>query len=158
RRGGAVWIAGASHASDAPVWLTLDGKSTPAAIPAASFQLELARDDRRVALSVGGVPGSPNSAGRDIWIADLERGTMARLSINEKADSRTWTPDGQRVAYRRVTRPTDVGNESEQIVMRPADGSGEARVIYEEKDVPLGTSVFSPDGRYLVFGRRQRAD
>ncbi len=157
RLGTTAWIPGASfRGGEPPVWLALDGKSTPTSIGAGLnvFQIALSRDGRWAALAAGGVfGGTGDPTGRDIWVADLERQTVARLSLNENADTPTWTPDGRRIAYRRVKRTTDPGNESDQIVWRPADGSGEATVLYEEKGVRFAVHEFSPDGRYLALGR-----
>jgi len=172
RRGTTAWIPGAAfRGGEPPVWLSLDGKSTQTSIGANMnlFQIALSRDGRSVAFAAGGVgplgdpttgpgPAGPSAPGRDIWVAELERQTATRLSLNENADSPTWTPDGRRVAYRRVRRTIDAADESEQIVWRPADGSGEATVLYEEKGVQFSVSSFSPDGRYLAFSRTREGN
>jgi serine/threonine-protein kinase len=161
RVGSVAWIPGTSFRGvEPPVWLSLDGKSTPTSIPEslAVFQIVLSPDGRRVAIAAGGVTGAADPNGRDIWIADLERQALSRLTVNENADNPAWTPDGRRLAYRRVVQSTGGTETSEQMVWRPSDGSGEAAVLYSEKQVFLGSGAFSPDGKYLAFGRRQRAD
>ncbi len=161
RQGSHVWIQGpSSRAGETPVWLTPDGKSSPSSIPETLTvqQIALSPDGRRAALAAGGVLGLPTSVGRDIWVADLERQTVARLSINENADSPTWMPDG-RIAYRRASRQADAAEDpSEQIVCRPADGSGEVQVLYEETGIQPGATSFSPDGRYAALTQRQGAN
>ena len=53
----------------------------------------LSPDGTRVAL-VGGQGGVA-----DLWVADLERGTLTRLTVGEFTASPVWTPDGTRIAY-----------------------------------------------------------
>ena len=161
RLGSAVWIAGKSFRGvEPPVWLSLDGKSSPTSIPEnlAAHQIALSPNGRQVAIAAGGVVGSADSNGRDIWIADLERQSLSRLTINENADHPAWTTDGRRLAYRRAEQSTAGAGRSEEIVWRPADGGGEVAVLYAEKEVFLGSSAFSPDGKYLAFAHRRQSN
>jgi serine/threonine-protein kinase len=82
---------------------------------------------------------------RDIWIYDLIRDTLTRLTFEGFNDFPIWTPDGKRVAYR--SQRADGYN----IFWKPADGSGT-----EERLPTVGTGSqapysFSPDGRTLFY-------
>ncbi len=52
-----------------------------------------------------------------------------------------WTPDGRRVAYRRMN----------DIFWRPADGSGEAQPLVARPDSIASTNGWSADGRWFLF-------
>ncbi|HXW08050.1 MAG TPA: protein kinase [Vicinamibacterales bacterium] len=53
----------------------------------------LAPDGQRVAVTVS------SSEGSDIWIVELERGTLARLTSDNASGAAVWSPDGLRIAY-----------------------------------------------------------
>jgi len=74
---------------------------------------------------------------------------MTRLTFEGTALTPVWAPDGARVAYSGLLP----GDSVPDVYWKRADGSGEA-----EKLVHLGDAVapssFSPDGKQLVFVRR----
>jgi Tol biopolymer transport system component len=107
-------------------------------------EMELSPDGRRVAL-VGGEGGVA-----DLWVADLERGAVTRLTIGENVINPAWTPDGARIVYgTRSSAPQQVRN---LIVWKPADGSRDAEVLVEGDRV-LSPCDVSSDGRFLVYSR-----
>ena len=82
-----------------------------------------------------------------IWIKNAD-GTQVRLT---RGDQPTWSPDGTRIAFHRVSRPASNTN----IWTMNADGSNRVRVTSARRD-DVGPS-WSPDGTKLVFqslGRR----
>ncbi len=83
------------------------------------------------ALSVG--------EGWDIWIHDLDRGTKTRLTFEATWQrSPSWSPDGDQIAFS--------NRINETIIVKPADGSGEARVLGEGKQ-----PHWSFGGRHIVY-------
>jgi len=81
----------------------------------------------------------------DIWIWDLTRQTLTRLTRDPGLNrSPIWTPDGRRVAFSAVRDGT------EAIYWQAADGSGSAERLTQSEDVQLPTS-FSQDGTKLLF-------
>jgi len=158
RSGSGVWLMGTvEDILDVPQWYERDGTSGPSSIPemADMNQMELSPDGRRVAVRTGGTAGTQSARSRDIWIGDLERGTLTRLTFDEVASFPTWSPDGSRVAYARDVRPetaaaTGLGRG---IIWKPADGSGEPEVLLDEPGMIQNPLSFSPDGRQLVFVR-----
>src|SRR5262249_26415142 len=64
--------------------------------PAGYLNAALAPDNLHVAASVP----AGNSENRAIWIFDLQRGGMSRLTFDAVDDtSPVWSPDGSRVAF-----------------------------------------------------------
>jgi len=142
-----VWLSGSSLEADREaVWIGPEG--TPAPIPdlqSGSYtQIALAPDGRR---AVFGVSAPPDLG---LSLVDLERGTMTRLTFEKTALNPVWTPDGSRVAYSAL-RP---GDTVPGIYWKRADGSGEAEKLVDV-DEAASPASFSPDGKQLVFTRRQ---
>jgi Tol biopolymer transport system component len=120
-----VWVdraTGAVHALPTPARPYLSPRLSP--------------DGRRVTFWTQG--------DRNIWVHDLERGTLARLTSEARNARAIWTPDGARVTYGSATG----GNEN--IFWRPADGSGHAERLTTSNNLQLSAD-WSPDGQALVF-------
>lgn len=83
----------------------------------------------------------------DLWIFDVARGTLARLTATPRFEfAPAWSPDGRYVAYstfyRSITR----------LYRRPADGSGTEELLYENMPgVGMNLQDWSADGRWLLF-------
>ncbi|HET9480685.1 MAG TPA: protein kinase, partial [Candidatus Polarisedimenticolia bacterium] len=100
------------------VWLSAEGQSEPAGITAGRHeQMRLSPDGGRAALmSSGGESGELS-----IWIADLARGVLSRLTFQGTPADPVWSPDGTRIAYSNT-----VGGREDQgtdIYWQAADGS-----------------------------------
>ena len=76
----------------------------------------------------------------DIWVLDVGRGTMSRLSTRG-GNNPVWTPDGSRITFSR-------GNE---IWWQPSGGVGEAELLTRH-DQGVVPASWSPDGQVLAFG------
>ena len=75
--------------------------------------VELSPDGKRAAIAVR----DPDAATRDIWIADIERGTRDRFTLNPAGSMRSaWSPDGSQLAFSRDQGRMDV-------FIKPANGS-----------------------------------
>ena len=108
------------------------------------FSPSLSPDGQRVAITNGDL--APLF---DVWISDLNRGTLARLTFGkpgELAAPAVWTPDGKRVIYSVQGRP------GYKLMWRPADGSGTEEQLFSSSDAILALSC-SADGQLLVFYR-----
>jgi Tol biopolymer transport system component len=84
--------------------------------------------------------------GPDVWIYDILRKTMSRLTVNEGASALpVWTPDGRRITFV-CTKGT-----AEETCWKPADGSSPTQVFPRGRDFfPL---AWSPDGTALIATR-----
>jgi Tol biopolymer transport system component len=80
----------------------------------------------------------------EIWIADLEAGTLERLTRDGFNDRPEWTPDGTRVLY------SSSRSKTNSLWWQPTDGSGPAELVYQGPDA-IREAVFTPDGGSIVF-------
>ncbi|HXE80231.1 MAG TPA: protein kinase [Vicinamibacterales bacterium] len=102
-------------------WVGRDGQTiATVGAPRAFEQLALSPDEQRAAVEL------PDAAGRhDIWIIDLTRGVLTRLT-SDPADDRdpVWSPDGTEVVFRSTrTGPMTLFRKS------LVDGQPERRVF-----------------------------
>ena len=132
-----AYVAGGPQSSDLSlVIVDRQGKAQPLSAPPQNYDnVKLSPDGRRAALGLGG----------SIWIYDLARDTLTRLTFEGQSIGPLWTPDSKRVAYRsaREGKPTN-------IFWKPADGSGPEERLTTSEYGNLAAS-FTPDGKTLVF-------
>jgi eukaryotic-like serine/threonine-protein kinase len=118
------------------------GAVTPVAAEARGWEEpRISPDGKRVAVAIR--EGDP-----DVWILDLVRGTLARLTFEAGEDETPlWSPDGLKVTYNasRAGRPLAV-------FRRAADGTGGEERLFENES-HLHTGSWSPDGRILAYSQ-----
>jgi dipeptidyl aminopeptidase/acylaminoacyl peptidase len=107
-----------TNGTRALVWVDRHGAVQPIAAPRQNYeQPRLSPDGQRVAVMIRGGAG----IGQDVWLFQLARGTLSRLSFESvEAETPAWTPDGRHVTYA-VTRNS---SPSRMFLWKPADGSG----------------------------------
>jgi Tol biopolymer transport system component len=111
------------------VWVDRKGAEQSLAAPLRAYvQPRLAPDGRRVAVQILG----------DIWIFDIARGTLSRLTFSGANQRPFWTPDGKRVAY-----ASSKGGPP-NLFWRSADGTGAEEQLTKSENFFLPSS-FSPD-------------
>ena len=129
-RGSLVYVPGGPQAGAELTLVWVDRKRTEQPLPApphAYANPRLSPDGRQVALDIA-------EAGKsDIWIYDLMRDTLTRLTFEGLNSFPVWTPDGKRVAY----RSQRAGGYN--IFWTPADGSGA-----EERLTTVGATNQTP--------------
>jgi len=140
--GSLVYVPGVLQAAERTlVWVDRKGTETPLSAPPRSYDdLSLSPDGRQVAVQL--LEPAPGS----IWIYDVPRGTLARLTFEATANLPVWTPDGKRIIYA-VSRPGANGNS---LSWKAADGSGAEERLMTSEFVPETSSV-SFDGKALAF-------
>jgi hypothetical protein len=84
----------------------------------------------------------------DIWVLDLARKAMTRLSFEPGEDETpAWSPDGQWIAFAGFGR-ANTGRRA--VLRRRADGSGTEEVLWTGDDHTHVTD-WSPDGRSVLM-------
>ena len=140
-----VYVTGTTGAGALPqhtlVWVDRNGKEEPLAAPPNTYEHpKISPDGKRVALTIR------DTGGRDIWIWDLVRKTMTRLTFDKKNnDFSLWTPDGKRIVY----YSTREGRGS--VYWKAADGTGEDEKLGSAPDRGLMPWSWSHDGKTLVM-------
>jgi len=121
------------------VWVDRKGALEPLGAPARGYEEpRLSPDGHRLAVTI-------NEENRDIWIFELARQTLTRLTFDPLIDEApAWSPDGKWVAFARVR----TGNDT--LLRKLADSSGmeEELVKVEGRSRPAS---WSPDGKVLAF-------
>jgi hypothetical protein len=136
-----VYVRG-SVRSRLPVWVDREGREEPIKGPSAQYQYMVPRlspDGRRLAFH--DITGSGEY---DVWILDLERGTVERLTTEPGRDSEPiWSPDSTRIAYLSTGQPGGPG-----IFIRRADGTGNDERLTQGTHLP---NHWSSDGKWLAY-------
>ncbi len=121
------------------VWVDRKGNEEPLDVPAKPYSaLRLSPDGTRLAATT--VEGAA-----EIWIADLVRGGMRRLT-NDPADEQgpVWTPDARRLIF------SSNRSNNPNLYWQAADGSGAAVRITSSNLAQFATSI-TPDGTRVIF-------
>ena len=120
------------------VWVDRKGTQQLLKAPVRNYsRARLSPDGARVATDLQG-------ANRDIWLYDLQRDTLTRLTFEADNSSPVWTPDGKKVVY----RSTKGGPAN--LYWRPSDGTGKEEQLVSS-DNTLTPLSFSPDGKFLAY-------
>ncbi len=142
--GSLAYLAGrASNATTARALVWLDrrgGREMPLPIPEQRYTgARLSPNGRSIAAAIESDDGV-----RNLWVGDLERGTLARLTSVDTGGYR-WSPDGRRIVYRKGDRT---------LWSQSADQSGAEERMFPAQEPPYGTGPGVPtaDGHAILFG------
>ncbi|HEX2059923.1 MAG TPA: protein kinase, partial [Thermoanaerobaculia bacterium] len=127
-------------AADTSLLRVTIGTGTETDLHVAGVNLDLSRDDTRIALQR--TAGSTRN--NDIWIYDLRRNVNTRLTFDPGDEiGPVWSPDSRRIAYVLQTM------QGQSVRIRQVNGSGE-QIVSDSR--PLGIEVvdWSRDGRTLL--------
>ncbi|HJS60078.1 MAG TPA: hypothetical protein VKA01_18365 [Vicinamibacteria bacterium] len=126
------------------VWVDRKGLVQEIPAPARSYVgVALSPSGGRALLQVDEGPAS------DLWIYELERGTLTRLTFGGSNEQPIWAPDGRRIAFSAWT-----AGGLQKITSLAADGSGAAEELLNGEGGDAGwrwPGSFSPDGRFLTL-------
>ncbi len=81
----------------------------------------------------------------DIWIYDIASRTLNKLTFGGLNRTPLWSPDGRTIAFFRRTKDGKTG-----IYVKPSDGSGEDKIIYDAQDIRVYLNHWSRDGKFLL--------
>jgi eukaryotic-like serine/threonine-protein kinase len=133
--------SGLEHA----VWVTRNGEVTPIddnwefAPGRPEVGLELSPDGTRLAVKMN------TDAGEDIWVKELDRGPLSRLSFDPAIDRRPrWSPDGRWVYY------TSDREGVYNLFRRASDGTGSEELVLD-LDRAILEAQPTPDGEWWAL-------
>ena len=133
-----VYVGDAGEVESGLVWVDRSGQMTPLAHGRGQYWWpSLSSDDQQVAFTV--------AAGRqDLWLYDIAREALTRFTDGAASTAPVWTPDGSNVTF-----GWDISGTFD-LYQRPADGSGEAELLFETSAAKVPSS-WAPDGSALAF-------
>ena len=143
--GSLVYVAGQSTGGAGErtaVWVDRQGDELPLSLPARQHSgPRLSPDGTRLAVFI------TDSDNLDVWVSELARGTLSRLTTDAAADrSPLWTPNGERVVFS-SDRDGSVG-----LWWVAADGTGETEHLMTiDGAQAINPYAWSADGNTLVF-------
>jgi hypothetical protein len=140
RTGALAYLPG-THEVPAHALVSFDAEGKEHALPTPTrpfMNLDGASDGRRVAVTIH------EGTGSDLWVADVEKGGLTRLTFEAHNIEPAFTPDGQRVAF--ASSRSGVFN----LFWVAADGTGAPERILEAARNQYPDS-WSPDGRTLAY-------
>ena len=121
------------------VWVDRQGHETLIPAPPRAYVLpRLSPDSTRIAVLAV-------DQEKDIWVWDLGRTTLTRVTFNPGRDTYpVWTPDGRRLIF-----ALDRAG-ARNLFWQAADGTGAVERLTDSPNQQIATAV-SPDGARLIF-------
>ncbi|MEE9161503.1 MAG: protein kinase, partial [Candidatus Neomarinimicrobiota bacterium] len=136
--GSLVFLPGGVPAERRLVWVDRQGRFEPLAAPPRNYlPPRISPDGRQLAVTIA-------EDSSDVWVYDMIRHTLTRLTFEGINNLPLWTPDGKRVTF----SSTRAG--STNLFWKPADGSGAAERLTTSEYTQIPQS-WSPDGQVLGF-------
>ena len=130
-----------SRAPRTLVWVDREGREAPLKAPPRAYVYpRLSPDGTRVALDI-------RDQENDIWILDLARETLTRLTFGPALEFfGIWTPDAQAVIFSSGEFGGNLGPRS--LFRQAADGTGTVEELTQGAGLPFAVA---PDGMGLIF-------
>ena len=121
------------------VWVDRTGHEEVITAPARTYVYpRLSPDGTRLALSIA-------DQDQDIWIWDLARQTLTRLTFDPLADSYpVWSPDSQRLIF------SSTRSGPSNLYWQASDGTGTVERLTESRNPQFPYAV-TPDGNAILF-------
>ncbi len=139
-QGSLAYIQGGAVLADVTaVWVDRNGVVQPLGAPPRTYlHPHLSPDGRQLAVTISGGED-------DIWVYDLPRGTLTRLTFEGFDHASFWIPDGKRIVFR-STR-----SEGSNLFWKPADGTGAEEQITKSMQPTPSLSSVSSDGKLAFY-------
>jgi WD40 repeat protein len=120
------------------VWVDRKGTEQPLPAAARGYNwVRLSPDGHRIAVSI-------HEETEDVWVYDIARGALTRITSEGHSGGPIWSPDGQRLIFER--RPPG----GAAVMSVPSDGSSSPSILAKHNKGPIAPSSLSPDGKVLV--------
>ncbi|MCZ6508673.1 MAG: hypothetical protein O7A04_11595, partial [Acidobacteria bacterium] len=148
QNGHLVYVKSRAASDDVSIeWVDRQGRSEPLIEGARPWVApRLSADGRRLALHDGGSIHHSEILESDIWIFDLERRALARVTHDKSPEYvPLWTPEEDRLVF-----SAEKGGNAPNLYWVPADGS-ESPEQLTRSDLAQYPNSWTPDGRTLVF-------
>jgi serine/threonine-protein kinase len=142
---GTIAFLSAEHSlRDALVWVDRSGRETPVGVTGGTYaQPRVSPDGRRIAVVVRGDDHD------DIWLYDLGRNTLGRVTTEGNNGFPIWTRDGSRLVYS-SDRTGTVSIESKRF-----DGAGVGELLVRSERASRAFPFsWSPDGELAFVSNR----
>ena len=126
------------------VWAARDGREEPLRLPQAEYGwAQVSPDGSRVAVSMADAHGN-----QDVWVSELARGTLSRVTTEPEIDNDpVWTPDSRRIVFPSRRKDGRFG-----FYLAAADGTGAAELLLQSETGGFFRAYgWSRDGNTLVF-------
>ena len=138
--GSLVYLPGGSAVSDRTlVWVDRSGSEQPLPLPQRAYRRpRLSPDEKRLALDID------EGNNGDVWMCDLFRGTLSRLTFNGFGLNPEWTSDGKKVTF------TANSAGAANLFWKAADGTGNEERLTTSEHFQYPNS-WSPDGETLAL-------
>jgi Tol biopolymer transport system component len=133
-------------------WYDRAGKPQAEAVTYADIRsLSLSPDSTRVAFH-----RHDQTDGGGVWIKDLTRGTVTRVTFDSHSFGEVWHPDGRRITFSTAPAGAGIGapasSSSAEIAMTTANGTGQVeRLVTSTSNGPNMWPNWSSDGKVLVY-------
>jgi serine/threonine-protein kinase len=123
------------------VWADRTGKEEPLGTPQRAYEHpRLSPDGTRVAIN-------STDQENDVWIWDLRRPTLTRLTLDPGQDSfPLWTPDGRRIIF-----SSNRGLGQPNLWSQAADGTGAAERLTTNDSHAQFLNGITPDGTAVLY-------
>jgi serine/threonine-protein kinase len=145
RTGTLAYVPGGPPTDRTLVWRELDGPETPLGAPKRAYLgADLSPDGSRVVVAI-------EATSRDLWLYDISRRTLTRLTFEGDNAFPIWSPDGRQIAF--ASREKD---GAYNLLRLAADGSQPPERLSRSASTQIPVA-FAPDGRFLVFGQARGA-
>jgi Tol biopolymer transport system component len=120
-------------------WIDGAGKKEPLLEKSGNYYgtFQISPDGKRLAF----VQPGQGTGERDIWVYDLQRDVMTRLTFGGSSYYPVWSPDGRYVL---------LSDLKTGIYWTRADGAGQTQPLTQSKNVQIPWS-FTPDGKRLAY-------
>jgi eukaryotic-like serine/threonine-protein kinase len=139
RNGTLAYVPGIERSvSRSLVWVDRQGRMQPIIQGTRPYSsVRVSPDGQRLALWL-------EEATASVWVSELRRGALTRITFGGDDHSPVWSPDGKQIAFESSRSGVH------QLYVRPADGTGrEEQITTGEYESYIGD--WSPDGRSLVY-------